>query len=305
MSTEISSRFDVVIVGAGPAGLSAALVLGRSRRRVLLFDKGDPRNSVTGRLHAFLTRDGCGLAEFRKTARNDLERYPTVEVRDEEVAGAIVADGGFEVTTAAGERIACRKLLLATGLADDLPDLPGFTEIYGKSAFHCPYCDGWEWRDRALGVYGDAEIGRALALELLGWSDDLVLFTDGDQSLDAAARAELARSGIRLVEDDVAAIEAEEGKLRQLVLVGGTKVARDALFFAAPTKQRCGIVAALGCEFDEKGAVKTRAYERTHLRGLYVAGDASRHVELAIVAAAEGAMAAFAINSELLAEDRR
>jgi thioredoxin reductase len=272
---------------------------------VLLFDAGRPRNRVTGRLHGFLTRDCTDPADLRRIGRSDLARYPNVSLRDDEVVAASPSVGGFEIEIADGERLACRKLLLATGLADELPDVPGFSAIYGASAFHCPYCDGFEWRDRALAIYGSAEMGRALALEMLGWSSDLILFTDGDASLDTAARDELLRNDIRLVETRVAAIEAEHGQLRHLRLADGARVAREALFFAAPTRQACGLTAALGCAVDEKGAVKTRAYERTHLPGLYVAGDASRHVELAIVAAAEGAMAAFAINGELLAAERR
>lgn len=296
---------DVIVVGGGPAGLSAALVLGRACRSVVLFDSGRPRNSVSQALHGFLTRDCSDPTELRHVAREQLERYDSVEVRDEVVADARICDGGFEVDLEGGERLVCRKLLLATGIRDELPEIEGFKDFYGTSAFHCPYCDGWEWRNRRIAICGKGEKGTALALELLGWSRDIVLFTNGAAELSAEDRDCLRRNGISIEEAAVLRLAGEDGFLQAVALADGRRIGRDVLFFAAPASQSCGIASGFGCEFDEKGSVKTRAYERTNVPGLYVAGDASRHVELAIVAAAEGAMAAFAINSELLHEDRR
>ncbi len=296
--------FDVVIVGGGPAGLSAALVLGRACRRVVLVDSGKPRNSVSPALHGFLTRDCSDPAELRHIGREQLRRYENVETRDGVVSDARILDLGFEVDLEGGERLVCRKLLLATGIRDELPHIEGFADFYGSSAFHCPYCDGWEWRKTRIAIYGKAEKGAALALELLGWSGDVLLFTDGSAELPASDRDCLLRNGIAIEEGTILRLEGEGGLLTAVSMQDGRHIGRDVLFFAAPTNQSCGIASGFGCEFDEKGSVKTRAYERTNVPGLYVAGDASRHVELAIVAAAEGAMAAFAINSELLKENR-
>jgi thioredoxin reductase len=295
---------DVAIVGGGPAGLSAALILGRCRRRVVLFDSGAPRNAASRELHGFLSHDCSDPTELRRIGREQLARYGTVAVRDATVADARAVAEGFEVELSTGELFVCRKLLLATGVRDELPEVDGFADCYGVSAFHCPYCDGWEWRDRALAVHGRGEKGMALALELLGWSSDIVLFTDGPADLSDDERAMLARNRIAVEESRIRKLEGEAGRLSCVSLANGGGVAREALFFCAPAVQNCLIAGRLGCEFDTKGSVKTRAYERTNVPGLYVAGDASRHVELAIVAAAEGAMAAFAINSELLHEDR-
>ena len=297
------SSVEVAIIGGGPAGLSAALVLGRCRRRVLLCDAGHPRNWAAREMHGFLGRDCSDPAELRRTAREQLRRYETVEVRDIEVEDAKATDGGFEILLGSGERILCRKLLLATGVTDKLPELPGFDELYGYSAHHCPYCDGWEWRDRAIAVYGRGDKGKEFALELLGWSPDVVLFSDGPSNLEARDHDELVRNGVRLEEGRIGAFEGEGGLLKAVRLADGRRVLREALFFYTSSEQTCHIASGFGCKFED-GLVATGGYEQTDTPGLYVAGDASRNAGLAIVAAAEGARAAFAINTELLREGR-
>src|SRR4051794_28674746 len=158
------TRYDVIIVGGGPAGLNAALILGRCRRRVLLIDSGKPRNAVSRGVHGFLTRDGALPSEIRRIARDELAAYPKVEIRDGEIVAARCHGDWFEVTECAGERFSGRKLLLATGLLDDLPDIPGFAELYGNGVYNCPYCDGWEHRDKPIAVYGPGERSVGLAL---------------------------------------------------------------------------------------------------------------------------------------------
>jgi thioredoxin reductase len=296
--------YDVVIVGAGPAGLSAALILGRSRRHVLMCDSGRPRNAASHALHGYLTRDGVTPSEFRRLAREELRAYDCVEIRDVEVASAECrSDGRFHVTLAAGDTIACRKLLIATGVLDNVPEIPGMRELYGRSVFHCPYCDGWDVRDRPLAIYGRGQRGHGLALELTGWSRDLVLCTDGPSELDAEHRARLARNGIGLREERVARLEGRDGRLDRIVFESGEPLPREAVFFTTGQYQHSQLAVALGCQFNDKGTVRTGKYESTHLPGLYVAGDASRAVQWVIVAAAEGAEAAFAINTDLLKED--
>jgi thioredoxin reductase len=219
------------------------------------------------------------------------------------VKDAKAVEGGFEVVLTGGERFRCRKLLLATGLKDKLPDIEGFEELYGRSAHHCPYCDGWEWRDHAIAVYGQGKKGKAFALELLGWSPDVVLFTDGAADLRQEGRDELAGNGVLLEEGRIRAFEGEDGLLKAVRLADGRAVKRDALFVYTSSEQTCQIASGFGCKFEE-GLVATGGYEQTETPGLYVAGDASRNAGLAVVAAAEGARAAFAINNELLKEDR-
>jgi thioredoxin reductase len=296
--------FDVIVVGAGPAGLSAALMLGRCRRSVLVFDTRAPRNAAARELHGYLTRDGIAPHEFLRLAREELRQYSTVELRDGEVTDAVCGeDGRFSVALHDGRRLTARKLLLATGVCDNLPEIPGFHELYGKSVFHCPYCDGWEVRDRPIAIYGRGARGFGLSLELTGWSRDLVLCTDGPSELDEGERLRLARNGIAVREERVAALEGHDGVLSHVTFVDGPPLARRALFFTTGQYQRSPLLEHFGCEFSEKGTVMTGKYESTHLPGLFVAGDVSRKVQWVVVAAAEGAEAAFAINTDLLKEE--
>ena len=298
--------YDVIIVGAGPAGLSAALILGRCCRSVVVFDTEHPRNAAAQAMHGFLTRDGVSPLEFLRMAREELRQYDTVSVRDVEVVAAeCQSDRRFAVTLADGERVTCRKLLLATGVVDNIPDIPRIREFYGRSVFHCPYCDGWEVREQPIAVYGNHERGLGLSLELTGWTRDLVLCTDGRCEIDAEGRSQLARHGIAVREDRIAQLEGGDGMLSAVVFADGTTLARRAMFFTTGQSQRSNLLLRLGCQFNEKGTVRTGKYETTHLPGLFVAGDASRAVQWVVVAAAEGAEAAFAINTDLLKEDLR
>lgn len=291
--------YDVIIIGGGPAGLSAALVLGRCRRRVLVCDTGQPRNAASHAMHGFLSRDGIPPWEFLQIARDQLRPYETVELREVEATAAECRDSRFHVTLADGSVLQTRKLLIATGVRDNLPEIPGFLELYGRSVFHCPYCDGWEVRDQPLAIYGRGDRGLGLSLELTGWSRDLVLCTDGPSEIAAEDLARLDRNGILVREDRVTRLEGAE-RLERIVFASGAPLDRQALFFTTGQSQHSALVTHLGCEMNDKGTVLTGKYEAAHLPGLYVAGDASRAVQWVVVAAAEGAEAAFAINSELL-----
>jgi thioredoxin reductase len=237
-------------------------------------------------------------------AREELRQYATVSLRDEEVVAAeCKPDSCFAVRVASGQVVNGRKLLFATGVVDNLPEVDGFRDFYGRSIFHCPYCDGWEVRDQPLAVYGKGERGVGLALELLGWSRDVVLCTDGSPEIDPDGFERLRRNGIGVRESPVKRLEGQDGLLAEVVFADGTRLSRRAMFFTTGQSQRSDLLVRLGCEFNDKGTVRTGKYETTHVPGLYVAGDASRAVQWVIVAAAEGAEAAFAINTSLLKDD--
>lgn len=278
-------------------------MLGRCRRRVLVCDTGKPRNRASHAMHGFLTRDGINPREFLQLARQDLAKYDTVEVRDIGVKAADCREGRFEVTLDGGNRVRSRKLLLATGVSDNIPKIEGISELYGRSVFHCPYCDGWEIREQPLAVYGRDDRGVGLSLELTAWSRDLVLCTDGPCDIPADDLDRLLRYGIAVRQERVERLEGRDGILERIVFEGGGTLARRAMFFTTGQSQQSELAIQLGCEFNEKGTVRTGKYETTHLPGLFVAGDASRAVQWVIVAASEGAEAAFAINTDLIKED--
>ena len=294
---------DVIIIGAGPAGLSGALVLGRCRRRVLVCDAGHPRNAASHGLHNYLTRDGFDPQEFLRLGREELKSYETVKLLSLEVTDVQRLEKGFEVTLSTGEHVRARKLLIATGVVDELPKIDGLDPLYGSSVFHCPYCDGWEMRDQPLAVYGKGENGLGLALELLFWSKDLVLCTDGPSSLSAGDLERLAQHNIPVREEQILRLEGKDGILEQVVFADGNIIPRRGMFFSTGQRQSSNLPEKLGCEFTEQGCVATGEYEATNIPGLYVAGDASRLVQFVIVAASEGAQAAVAINKELMRED--
>lgn len=295
--------FDVAIVGGGPAGLSAALVLGRCRRRVVLLDSGEYRNAAAHAMHGFLSRDGTSPAELRRIAREQLRQYDTVQWTEGFVEDAVAVEGGFELRVRGGAALRCRKLLLATGLVDELPHVAGTRDLYGKSIHHCPYCEGWEVRDQPLAAYGCGdEAGGGLALELTLWSSDVVLCTDGPCNLSDEYRARLGRRGIVVREPPIARFEGDDGRLR-IVFESGDVLERRALFFNTSARQRSDLARRLRCRFDERGGVVAVKFQSTGVPGLYVAGDASREVLQVIVAAGEGAEAAVGINKALLAED--
>ena len=287
--------YDVIIVGGGPAGLSAATILGRARRRVVIFDDGKYRNEASRGVHGFLTRDGIHPAELRRIAREQLARYD-VEILCNHVTAARREERGFVVTLDSGEVIHSRTLLLATGVRDHLPEIEGVDHFYGCGVFHCPYCDGWEVRDLPLAAYGRKAAG--LAASLKNWSADVILCTAGPVNLKPDESANLERLGIRVYTQPVVRLEGAD-HLEQIALADGAVVPCRGLFFQTGQSQRCDIAADLGCSFTRKGAVRTGRLERTNIPGLFVAGDASKDVQLAIVAAAEGAKAAIAINTAL------
>ena len=292
--------YDVVIVGGGPAGLSAALVLGRCRRSVVLCDTGQPRNARAQALHGFLTRDGTPPLDLLRIGREELRPYG-IEPRACQVTGVTPVDDGFYVTVAGGERLSARAVLIATGVADRLPGIPGLQECYGISVHHCPYCDGWEKRDRTIAVIGQGSSATGLALSLKTWTDHVVLCSNGRSHLQPSHRQKLEAHAIPVHDAAISRLEHEEGMVRRIVLVGGDAVACDAVFCTTAQRQQCELPRQLGCLLTRHGLVKTDHLGQTRVPGLYVAGDASRDVQFAIVAAAEGAKAAVAINKALQA----
>ncbi len=290
--------FDVVVVGGGPAGLSAALMLGRCRRHVLVCDLGAPRNRWSHAMHGYLSRDGIAPLEFLEIGRRELNAYG-IECRSVGVTNVCRRDDGFSVSLSDGGEERTRFVLIATGVVDDLPLVPGLEACYGRSVFHCPYCDGWEWRDRRFAALGRATAAAKLALGLTGWTHDIVALTNGDR-LTVKERRRLEHHGITIRTAPVARLDHDDGRLRAIVLEDGMSIERDALFFATGQHPQCDIPMRLGCALNSRGTVKTGTLSETNVPGIFVAGDASRDAQFVIVAASEGMKAAVAINKALL-----
>jgi thioredoxin reductase len=298
--------FDVTIIGGGPAGLSAAVVLGRAHRSVAVFDQGRPRNYAARAVHCFLTRDGIAPDELRKLARDEAAKYGAHLFDEEVVAARQLGSTGenrtaFAVETAT-KRLITRTLLLSTGVADVLPDIPGFRELYGVSVHHCPYCDGWEHRDKRLAAFGASGTPAGLAASLKTWSSHVTACMNGIE-LDASDRRLLATQKIDCRYEKVARLVSSNGVLSEVVFESGPPLACDALFFSADQVQRSPLAQMLGCETKEEH-VETEKKQGTCVEGVFVAGDADGDVQFAIVAAAEGAIAATAINSLLQKQDQ-
>ncbi len=295
--------YDALIVGGGPTGLSAALVLGRCRRRVLVIDAGEPRNAPSEGVRGFLSRDGIPPRDLLEIARKQLKNYPCVEFISSEATKAELENKFFIIETREGRRFQGRRLLLATGLIDQLPEIDGLPAFWGKSAFVCPICDGWEVQDRPFVAYGSGPKMPAFAVELLRWSNNVTVVTPGRCGFSKEDRQHFQRLGMQLHEESVVRLEGTAGKLTHIYLQGGARLACQALFLHTTQIQRSPLPEQLGCNFTEDSAVDDCEMERTQIPGLYVAGNASKGLQLAIIAAAEGAKAAFSINESLSGED--
>jgi thioredoxin reductase len=264
---------DAVIVGGGPAGLSAALVLGRARKRVLVLDTGRPANLASQAVGGLLAQSGVAPIELREAGREQLADHPNVEVRDGAVLDAASLADGFAVELD-GTSVRTRSLLLAHGLRYDPPALPGVEPLWGRSVFHCPFCDGWEVRDLSLAVHGSGPGAARSALVVAGWSSDVVLCTDGPAKLNGE-RAALESAGVRVREEPIRELVGGSGWLRRIEFAAGPPEQPDAMFVRTRRGQPNGLAAALGCELTDAGTIVTDGDGRTGVPGLYAAGDAA------------------------------
>ncbi|WP_328737094.1 NAD(P)/FAD-dependent oxidoreductase [Streptomyces bobili] len=305
-NTALADSYEVIVIGGGAAGLSAGLVLGRSRRRTLVVDAGEPRNAPAAHMQGYLSRDGMSPAEFLATGREEIARYGVKLVRDRAVD--VTRDDGFTVTLAGGRTVRARQLVVATGLKDELPPVEGLAERFGRDVLHCPYCHGWEVRDQAFGVLATSPMSVHQALIVTQWSKDVTLFlhTVTEAELSAEDLRRLAAAGVRVVPGEVAGLVVEDDRLTGVRLGDGSVHAREALFVAPRAVPRTDLLARLGAEMTETPfgvypVVDGRGL--TTVPGLWAAGNASGFAEQVINAASRGYRAGAAINGELLMND--
>ena len=296
-----SGTWDCIIVGAGPAGLNAALVLGRARRQVLVLDDAHPRNYATHEMHGVLGHDGLDPADLRDRGRTELGRYG-VDVMTAEVQGAEVLDGTIRVASSRGTELT-RTVLLATGMLDEVPEIPGFDDVWGISAHTCPYCDGFEHRNERLAILAAGARGEHLAVLLRQWSDDVVLLSNGPHGLERDQLERLQALGIPINETPVTAVDSDGGHLRRLRLGDGETLDRDALFFYVGWQLRNDVARKLGCQVRDDGSIAVDAGQATTVDRVYAAGNCADPKALVPAAAGSGATAAVAINAHLSVVD--
>lgn len=290
---------DVIVIGGGPAGASAALVLGRSRLNVLLIDKATPRNIRTHGIHAFITRHDMKPVDFRKKAHEEVLAVG-VQILYGEVIDLQCRKNGFTVRLADNSVLTAKRIVMATGLIDRLPDVEGLERLYGTSVFHCPFCDGWELRDRKLGVIAEGQKGVNIAKGLLTWSADVVLFTHGS-TLRGADRVAAENAGIQFYGQPIKRLVGRH-KLEKIELMDGSMIECEGLFFDPKPDQQCDLALRLGCRTSRSGAVRTDKKQRTSVPGLYVTGDAAADPNMVAIAAADGVKAALNIVQEMQKE---
>ncbi|MBX6767133.1 MAG: NAD(P)/FAD-dependent oxidoreductase [Actinomadura rubrobrunea] len=303
---------DVIVIGGGPTGLSAALTLGRARRSTLVLDSGDYRNAPSAAVHNLLTRDGTPPSEVRRIAREQLKAYPSVEIRETAAEDAVASqEDGFEVRLADGSTVSARRLLLASGLTDELPPIDGLDRLWGRGAYHCPYCHGYELRDTPIAVLGGTPDRVELALHLRRFSSDIVLCTDGPPAFDEGNMRLLETNGVTVATQRVARLHGGDDGLESVEFADGSVLARKAIFVKSVMRQRSPLPERLGCTLLDDGTVEINEFCQTSVSGVYAAGDMARRATFpvpaaaVIAAAASGTIAAIVIDKELLWTDMK
>ncbi|MBT2282730.1 NAD(P)/FAD-dependent oxidoreductase [Paenibacillus polymyxa] len=295
----MNQLLDVLIIGGGPAGLNAALVLGRARKNVVVIDDETPRNWVTRETHGFVTRDGASPREFRKAAKEQIAAYPSVQFASDTATAITGSDGDFVVKTTQGASYRTKKILFAVGKKDLPLDINGLTEVYGKSAFVCPYCDGWELRDQSLVIIVSGDKALHMAKVISGWTERYTICTNGSDSLTDEQREELKQHNVNVFDEPIQSINSEEGMVKQVVLNDGTAIPCTGVFFQPKLFTGSELPKAIGCEITESGTVIVDASGKTSVAGVFSAGDAASEMYQAITAASLGALSAVSMNNEL------
>jgi len=297
--------FDCAVLGAGPSGLSASLILGRSRRSVALFDNGTNRNSVTQETHGFLTRDGVKPAELRNLGLTELEKYPSVHIYKETVLQVTQQKGDqlFKISTSQAREYFAEKVIIATGIQEIYPQIPEVSTYYGKSLFSCPYCDGWELRDQPLiAIAEDEETAFHMGKLLHNWSKDLIVATNGHK-VSSKIESDLKKKGISIMTDPIVKLDGEKGYLKKVVFASGVEINRTGGFIVPSFYRPNQFAESLGCDIQENGEIVTDDFNRTSNKSIYVAGEITQSAPSSLmISAAEGNKAGIAVNTDLTDE---
>lgn len=295
--------FEVIIVGGSYSGLSAAMSLGRSLRKVLVIDSGLPCNRQTPHSHNFITHDGEKPAVISAKAKTQVDFYDTVQFYNGLAISAMKTKNGFEIKTESGKIFTSRKLLFATGVKDLLPEVPGFAECWGISILHCPYCHGYEVKKEKTAIIANGDIGFEFAKMILNWTKDLRLLTNGKSTLTLEQSQILRKHNVEIIEDEIKAVEHKNGTIQHIVFTNESKISLKAIYFKAPFKQHCPLPEFLGCDLTEQGLLKVDAFQKTTIPGIFASGDCHIQARSVAMAVSSGSFAGAMMNKELIDED--
>ncbi|MCR6473825.1 NAD(P)/FAD-dependent oxidoreductase [Bacillus safensis] len=293
---------DCAIIGGGPAGLSAALVVGRGRKQVIVFDDELPRNRVTQESHGFITNDGMTPIEIRRAGEADLQKYPNIKIKRSRIVDIQKKEERFTLLTHEGDTFEAKKIILATGLQDILPEIEGIHDVYGKTLFSCPFCDGWELKDKALALIAENQRALHMAKLLSNWTKDLIVFTNG-HVLAEEDKVLLTAHSIQIIDVPIVSIDHDNGQLRSLQLANGETVKREGGFVASEFKQSAPFAEKLGCKMTKNAGIETDILGRTTVSGVFACGDNLGGPAQLVLAAAAGSQTGMGVIHEIVQEE--
>jgi thioredoxin reductase len=294
---------DVIIVGGSYSGLAAGMALGRAMKRVMIIDSGKPCNGQTPHSHNFITQDGKTPAEIVALAKQQVQRYEMIKFFSGLATGGVRTKSGFEIQTASGDAFCAKKLIFATGVRDVMPDIAGFAECWGITVLHCPYCHGYEVRNKVTGILGNGESGFEFSILISNWTRDLTLFTNGASTLTAVQTAKLESHYIKIVETQIERLEHNSGLLQQIILKDGRTSPVKALYTRPPFMQHCTIPDILGCALTDEGYIKVDNFQKTTVPGIFACGDNTSRMRTLATAVAMGTTTGIVVNKEIILEE--
>ncbi|PWN61842.1 NAD(P)/FAD-dependent oxidoreductase [Chryseobacterium viscerum] len=298
-----NKNFDVIIIGGSYSGLSAGMSLGRSLRNVLIIDNGKPCNRQTPHSHNFITHDGKTPAEIAQLAKKDVEKYNTVKFYNGTVTKTIKATEGFDVEISSGEKFHAKKLILASGIKDIMPDIPGFAECWGISVLHCPYCHGYEVKNEVTGILSNGDMAYEFSKLIFNMTKNLTLFTNGKATLTDEQIEKLNQNKIILNEDEIAGIEHKKGSIQKIIFKNGKEIVLQALYAKIPFEQNINASGDLGCELTEQGFINIDMMQKTTVPGVFACGDNVTMMRSVANAIAQGNFTGAVVNKELSDEE--
>lgn len=296
-------NFDVIIVGGSYSGLSVAMSLGRSLRQVLVIDSGLPCNKQTPYSHNFITQDGEKPAVISAKAKLQVSIYKTVQFYNGLAIKAVKRENRFEVSTDSGAVFISRKIVFATGVKDLLPEIKGFSDCWGISILHCPYCHGYEVKSEKTAIIANGEMGFEYAKLISNWTKDLRLCTNGKSELTLEQTQILKNHGVLIFEEEIDSFEHQDGYIQNIIFKNQEKIAVKAIYSRPPFEQHCSIPENLGCEINEQGLLKVDAMQKTNVMGIFASGDCTTPMRSVAIAVSSGSFAGAVINKELIDED--